>query len=87
MGKDMSIFLDRCSSMDRATPTPRAPSLVIKPTTVQDIIEYMGNLDADMAANILYTLASDHPGMTPEVLEDLSNKLGRQAHEMARRQS
>lgn len=83
----MSIFLDSYSPMDQPTIKVVRGSLVIKPTTVQDIIEYLAPLDADIAANILYTLASDHPGMTPEVLEDLSNKLGRQAHEMARRQS
>ena len=41
-------------------------------------------LSAEKVVNATYALLCDHPRMTPEALDDLANRLGRAAHEMAR---
>lgn len=38
----------------------------------------------DDLINIAYTVLADHPGLTPDQLDLLANRLGRAAHERAR---
>jgi hypothetical protein len=41
-------------------------------------------IKGDDLLNIAYTVLADHPGLSPDQLDQLANRLGRAAHERAR---
>lgn len=51
---------------------------------IHKTIEIFKTFPAQLASNVLYVIACNHAGLSADELEELSNRIGQEAHERKR---
>lgn len=78
--------LGRTLSAERPSPVPpRPPSPESPQGRAHAAREALSGLEGVMLANVVYSIVSDHPGLTPAQMHDLAHRIGRAADEKERR--
>jgi hypothetical protein len=70
--------------MTRPIPYPRGRNTAAETCSIRLAEEALRGLCPKKAADAAFSILCDHHRMTPDILEELGNRLGRAAHTMVR---